>query len=338
MTLPSLRIGDKIARYCIVQGGMSIRIALHKLVAAVANAGGVGTIGGMGIPPSELRREIRQTRALTRGVFGVNLMYAGYLFDRLLDVCIEERVDYMAIGAGFAREPFRKLAAAGIPAFPIISSTKAARIVSKTEGVAGVVVESGQAGGHLGPEDPNISTWELFPPVLRTLREHGFTGPVIAAGGILHREDVDRALAMGADGVQMGIRFATTHESAASDAMKAAWLAATGSQVEDWSPTGMPSRAIVPHTDEKLPKVDDKTVFCTHCLKRCRHREDHSVSHCIYTALTNAQRGDVENGLVFTGPRIGEIHEILSVDEVFRRLLRWVPVPGPAPTAMPAPA
>ncbi len=321
MTLPPLRIGSKVARYCIVQGGMSIRIALHRLVAAVANAGGVGTIGGMGIPPGELRREIRQTRAATDGVFGVNLMYAGTLFDRLLDVCIEERVDFVAIGAGFAREPFRRLAAAGIPGLAIISSPKAARIVARTEGVAGVVVESGQAGGHLGPEDPNISTWELFPPVLETLRAHGFSGPVIAAGGILHREDIDRALAMGADGVQMGTRFAMSVESAASPAMKQAWVAATGSQVEDWSPTGMASRAIVPHTAEKLPRVDGVRVRCHNCLKRCRHREDPSVSHCIFNSLTNAQRGDVEHGLVFTGPRVGEIDDIIPVTEIFRRLL-----------------
>jgi len=83
MNLPSLQVGNKTARYCIVQGGMSVRIALHRLAAAVAECGGVGTIGGMGIPPEELRREIRAAKALTDGVVGVNLMYAGYLFDRL---------------------------------------------------------------------------------------------------------------------------------------------------------------------------------------------------------------------------------------------------------------
>lgn len=324
MTLPSLTIGDKTARYCIVQGGMSIRISLAPLAAAVANEGGVGTIGGMGIPPGELARHIREARRLSpEGIFGVNLMYAGMLFDRLLDVCIEERVNFVTIGAGFARGPFKKLAQAGIPGVCIISSVKAARIVSRTEGITAVVVESGQAGGHLGPEDPNISTWELFPPVLAALREHGFAGPVIAAGGILHREDVDRALAMGADGVQMGIRFGMTAESSASDAMKQAWLNATGSQVEYWSPTGMASRAIVPHTADRLPKLTDPGVHCAKCLKICAHRDsdNHSEAHCIYTALNRAQKGDPENGLVFCGPRVGEIHDIVPVREVFRRLL-----------------
>lgn len=325
MSLPSLRVGDKTARFCIIQGGMSVRISLHKLAAAVAREGGVGTIGGMGIPPAELRREIQAARALTDGVVGVNLMYAGYLFDRLLDVCIEERVDYVAIGAGFARGPFKRLAEAGIPGFCIISSVKAARIASRTEGVVGIVVESGQAGGHLGPEDPEISTWDLFPPVRAALREFGFAGPIIAAGGILTRQDVLRALAMGADGVQIGTRFAVTEECAASDEMKAAWVAATGSQVEYWSPTGMASRAIVPHTEEKLPLVGEPGVHCTDCLKYCLHR-DEKKSHCIYNALTNAQRGNVERGLVFCGGRIGEIDKVLPVAEVFRQLV--TPVAG----------
>lgn len=322
MDLPSLRVGQKVARTCIIQGGMSVRIALHRLAAAVAEAGGVGTIGGMGIPPEELRREIRAARALTDGVFGVNLMYAGYLFDRLLDVCIEERVDYVAIGAGFARGPFKRLHEAGIPGYCIISSVKAARIAARTQGIAGIVVESGQAGGHLGPEDVEISTWDLFPPVRAALREAGFTGPIIAAGGLLTHEDIRRCLAMGADGVQLGTRFAMTVESAASDAMKAAWVAATGSKVTDWSPTGLASRSIVPHVPfEALPvTVGENTAYrCTDCLKYCLHRDEHR-SHCIYNALINAQKGRVENGLIFCGGRVGEIDDIVPVAEVFRRL------------------
>lgn len=333
MTLPALSVGLKRARYCIVQGGMSIRISLSRLVAAVANAGGVGTIGGMGIPARELAREIRQARRLSpHGVFGVNLMYAGMIFDRLLDICVKERPDFVAIGAGFARGPFKRLAQEGIPGVCIISSEKAARIAARTEGVTHVVVESGQAGGHLGPENPDISTWELFPPVLAALRTNGFTGPVIAAGGILTRDDVDRALAMGADGVQMGMRFAMTEESSASPEMKRKWTEATGSQVEYWSPTGMASRAIVPHTPDHLPKLTQPGVQCTKCLKFCLHRdsENNAVAHCIYTALTRAQQGDPENGLVFCGPRVGEIHDIIPVREVFRRLLTPQGVPAVA--------
>lgn len=83
----------------------------------------------------------------------------------------------------------------------------------------------------------------------------------------------------------------------------------------------MASRAIVPHSPDRLPRVDGVNVHCIHCLKVCRHRENHAESHCIYTALTNAQRGDVENGLVFCGPRVGEIHDILPAAEIIRRLV-----------------
>lgn len=324
MNLPSLTIGNKTAPYALIQGGMSIRVALAPLAAAVAIAGGIGTIGGMGIPPAELLAHIREARALApTGLFGVNLMYAGTLFDRLLDICINEMVDFVAIGAGFARGPFKLLLQAGIPALCIISSVKAARIVAKTEGITHVVVESGQAGGHLGPEDPNVSTWDLFPPVLQSLRDHGFAGPVIAAGGLLDRQDIDRALAMGADGVQMGIRFGMTEESSASPEMKRKWVEATGSQVVSWSPTGMASRATVPHTEERLPKLTDPGVTCSQCLKFCQHRESpgHAASHCIYTALSRSQQGDPDHGLVFCGPRVGEITDIIPVREVFRRLL-----------------
>lgn len=320
MSLPQLKVGEKSARYCVVQGGMSVRISLHPLAAAVAEAGGVGTIGAMGIPPAELRREIRRARALTNGLIGVNLMFAGLLFDRLLDVCVAEEVDYVAIGAGFARKPFKILGEAGIPGFCIISSEKAARVAARTEGVTGVVVESGQAGGHLGPKNTDVSTWDLFPRVYGTLRASGFSGPVIAAGGLLDRRDVLRALSLGADGVQLGIRFATTVESSASDAMKRAWIDAKETQTVDWSPTGLPGRVIMPHSEQTLPRVGEPGVHCIDCLKACRHR-DAGEAHCIWNALNNAQKGDVERGLVFSGGRIGEIHDIVTVKEVFRRLL-----------------
>ncbi len=321
MTLKGLQIGKKRARYCIVQGGMSIRISLAPLAAAVANEGGVGTIGGMGISPAELQIHIREAKVRTSGVVGVNLMYVGSLFDQLLDVCIRERVDFVAIGAGFARGPFQKLHAHGIPGLAIISSTKAARIVAQAQGVSGVIVESGQAGGHLGPKDPEVSTWELFPEVLQELSAAGFKGPIIAAGGMLHRADVERALAMGADGVQLGTRFAMSEESSASWEMKKAWVDATGSQVEWWSPTGYASRAIVPHMDTDLPRIDGVTIRCNGCLKICMHRENHNLSHCISRALINSQSGDVKHGLVFAGARVGEINDILPVREIFKTLI-----------------
>ncbi|MBI2875181.1 MAG: nitronate monooxygenase [Firmicutes bacterium] len=304
---------------------MSIRISLHRLAAAVAESGGIGTIGGMGLSPDELKSEIRQARLLTKGIVGVNLMYAGLYFTDLLDVCIKERTDFVAIGAGYARDPFRILSRAGIPGFCIISSVKAARIVARTEGITGVIVESGQAGGHLGPKNADISTWELFPQVQLDLYEQGFTGPVIAAGGLLDHQDVRRALKMGASGVQLGSRFALTEESEASDEMKSAWVAATGSQIVDWSPTGLVGRVIIPHSSDRLPQLGEPGIHCVDCLKVCSHR-DQGKAHCIWNSLNNAQQGNVREGLVFCGGRVGEINDVVPVNEVFRRLVNPVAV------------
>jgi NAD(P)H-dependent flavin oxidoreductase YrpB (nitropropane dioxygenase family) len=301
---------------------MSVGVSGATLAAAVANAGGVGTIGAMGLPPEEVQRQIKEARRHTDGVFGVNLMYAGTLFDTLLDLCIQERVDYVAIGAGFARGPFRKLQEAGIAAFAIISSVQAARIAARTPGITGVVVESGHAGGHLGPKDPEVSTWDLFPGVLAQLRQSEYPGPVIAAGGLLTRKDVMRALAMGADGVQLGTRFALSNESSAHPAMKQGWLAALGTHVQWWSPTGYASRAAYPLNDAELPRLNGAAgVQCRQCLKLCLHRQDPGRSHCILRALLNSLNGDVKHGLLFSGARVGEITETLTVREIFRRLL-----------------
>ena len=315
-----LRVGNKVAKHCIVQGGMSVRISLAPLAAAVAKAGGVGTIGAMCLPPEELRKNIREARAQTTGVIGVNIMYAGTAFSDLLQVCIEEAVDYVAIGAGFARGPFKLLDEHGIPGFAIISSVKAASIASRTRGITGIVVESGLAGGHLGPKDPEISTWDLFPAVLEELKRRDFPGPVIAAGGLADRQDVLRALDMGADGVQLGTRFAMTEESSASDAMKKAWQKATGSQVQWWSPTGYASRAIVPHHQGKLPQLSANGTICYQCLKRCVHNAEPTKSHCIRQALLNSWSGDVDHGLMFSGARVGDMEDIPPTTEVMARL------------------
>ena len=317
-----------MARLPIVQGQMAIGISLEPLAGAVAALGGVGLIAGTGLisplhrEPDELIARVREGRRLAGGgVLGVGIMYVVTDFDAILDTVIRERVDVVVIGAGFAREPFNRLAAAGIPGWAIISSEKLASIVCRVPSIAGVVVESGQAGGHLGPKDPEISTWDLFPGVYRTLRAGGFRGPVVAAGGIRYGWEVRRLLELGADGVQLGTLFAMTHESSASPEMKEALRRARGSKVTQVSPVGMPSRAVAEQSLDKLPKLSPLSHGCFDCLKICVHKTERAQKHCIYRALMNARDGrlkfaddgTVERGLVFTGGRVGEIDDIVPV-------------------------
>ncbi|MHB1417000.1 MAG: NAD(P)H-dependent flavin oxidoreductase [Chloroflexota bacterium] len=331
----NLQIGNKKARVPIVQGQMALRVSLEPLAGAVAALGGVGLIAGSGLitpssGPDEMVQRIRAGRKLADGgILGIGVMYVVSQFDQILDTAIQERVDLVVIGAGFAREPFQKLAAAGIPGWAIISSEKLARIVTRLPSIAGVVVESGRAGGHLGPKDPDISTWDLFPGVYRTLRDGGFRGPVVAAGGIRYGWEIRQILEMGADGVQIGTLFAMTEESSASPAMKEAWKRSRGSKVTAVSPVGMPSRAVVEQSLEKLPKLPPSARTCINCLKICGHREDRGQKHCIYRSLINSvagrlsigENGEVEDGLVFCGSRIGEITDIVPVAKRMERLL-----------------
>ncbi len=325
---------------------MAVEISLEPLAGAVAAAGGVGLIAGTGLirrgrPPENLIERIREGRRLAgNGILGVGVMYVASQFEEILKYSIQERVDLVVIGAGFAREPFQRLAAAGIPGWAIISSEKLAAIVCRVPGIAGVVVESGEAGGHLGPKDPNISIWDLFPPVYNRLRQGGFRGPIVAAGGIRYGWDVRRLLAMGADGVQLGTLFAMTEESSASPAMKEVWRRSRGSKVTQVSPVGMPSRAVVEQSLAALPRLPDSERACIDCLKVCAHRADRAQKHCIFRSLVNAaagrirvdENGEVANALVFTGSRIGEIDDIVPVAKRIENLLDEMKE-GPRPPA-----
>jgi NAD(P)H-dependent flavin oxidoreductase YrpB (nitropropane dioxygenase family) len=139
--------------------------------------------------------------------------------------------------------------------------------------------------------------------------------PVIAAGGALSGQDVVDLINMGANGVQMGSRFAASEEANGAPALKEYYLK---SKPEDvvviHSPVGLPGRAVrTPFTAKVLEGPVPPTV-CDACLKACKH------NFCIIRALIRAQQGDVETGLVFTGERLPTIKSIMSVHDIFEQL------------------
>lgn len=308
-SMPSLRIGGLEAELPIIQGGMAVRISLAPLAAAVANEGGIGLIAASGIGPAELVEHIREARSLSDGIIGINVMVAVREFAELVKAAIAEKIDLVVAGAGFSRDVFTWCKSGGVAVVPIVSSERVAKLSEKF-GADAVVVEGKEAGGHLGTTE---SLKSLLPGIVQAVKI-----PVIAAGGILTGADICEALAQGAKGVQIGTRFGMSTESSASEAMKQMWVRAKGSIVSGLSPTGFPSRAIDTTSLEDLPRVG-KTVKCDRCLKHCSHREK-GVKCCIIKALTNAQEGEVEHGLVFCGERIGEISDILPVREIIANL------------------
>lgn len=306
MKLPELKIGTKIARVPVIQGGMAIRLSTARLAAAVAESGGIGLIAASGMTMDELRHEIRLARSLTSGVIGINAMVAARKFSDLVKTAISESIDLVVAGAGFSRDMFGLGKESNTPIVPIVSSVKLAKI-SEALGAAAVIVEGKEAGGHLGTDQ---SVRSLIPGIREAVKI-----PVVAAGGVMSGQDIVDLIKLGANGVQMGTRFAASVESNAAPALKEFYLKAKAEDVVVInSPVGLPGRAVRNPFAEKIMEGMTSVDSCDACLKKCKQ------NFCIIKALIRAQQGDVENGLVFTGEYIHKIKEILPVREIFARL------------------
>ena len=308
MDFPTLKIGDLAPRYPIIQGGMAVRVSTAPLVSAVADAGGIGVIGATGMSAEELREEIRKARSLTRGIIGVNIMFAIRNFAELAAAAFKERIDVIFTGAGFSRDIFDWGRECGIPVVSIVSSARLAKLAEKL-GAAAVVAESGDAGGHLGTER---TTAEILPEIREAV-----SIPVIAAGGIVDGRDIAEMVRLGADGVQMGTRFVLSEECTVSDAFKQHYLQATAEDVIlIKSPAGLPGRALKNAFTARMGQDLPKPEKCRKCLKVC------TKEFCLIEALENSQMGLLEQGLVFAGKNVYKIKDILPVRKIFERLIR----------------
>jgi nitronate monooxygenase len=293
----------------IIQGGMGVGISLSGLASAVANAGGIGIISGTGISIDEMRSHIRQAkeRVANSGYIGVNILFAMNDFAEKMKIALEEKVDFIISGAGISRDMYAWGKKAGIPVLSIVSSAKLARI-SERLGAAAVVVEGFDAGGHLGTDR---SVFDILPEVVEAV-----SIPVIAAGGILTGADIAKVIEMGASGVQMGTRFVASDECDAPLNFKQKYIDA---QKEDTllvkTTVGLQGRVIKNKFSDLITLSSTvKIEKCRDCLKNCSYR------FCTMDSLLKIVEGDVENGLVFAGSRVGEIKEILPGQTIIDHL------------------
>jgi enoyl-[acyl-carrier protein] reductase II len=192
--------------YPIIQGGM-IWVSGWKLASAVSNAGGLGLIGAGSMYPEVLREHIQKCKKATQKPFGVNVPMLYPDIEKIMDIIIEEGVQIVFTSAGNPTTWTSFLKEKGLTVVHVVSSVKFA-LKAASAGVDAVVCEGFEAGGHNGREETTSLT--LIPMVKKEVNI-----PVISAGGIATGKGMLAAMILGADGVQIGSRFAATIESSA---------------------------------------------------------------------------------------------------------------------------
>ena len=198
-------------QYPIIQGGM-VWCSGWRLAAAVSNAGGLGLLGAGSMHPEVLREHIRKCQAATTKPFGVNVPLMYPEIETLMQIIQEESVKIVFTSAGNPKTWTARLQAAGIKVAHVVSSAKFAAKCEEA-GVDAIVAEGFEAGGHNGREE--TTTLCLIPAVRKAT-----SLPLMAAGGIATGEGLLAVMALGAEGAQIGTRFALTKESSAHDNFK----------------------------------------------------------------------------------------------------------------------
>jgi len=198
-------------RYPIIQAGM-VWCSGWRLAAAVSNAGGLGLIGAGSMHPDTLREHIVKCKNATKKPFGVNIPLMYPQIEEIMQIVMEEKAPIVFTSAGNPRTWTTRLKENGMLVAHVVSSSKFA-LKAEEAGVDAIVAEGFEAGGHNGREE--TTTLTLIPQVRQAV-----TLPLIAAGGIATGSAMAAMLALGAEGVQVGTRFALTEESSASEAFK----------------------------------------------------------------------------------------------------------------------
>ena len=349
--MKQFRLGVFDVRYPLIQGGMGVRISAGSLAGHVARCGGIGIVAAAGIALNSeyytggnylqaeqeaIKTELRKAYAIAPdGIIGVNVMVALSDFENLVKAAIEGGAKVIICGAGLPLSlPELTAHAPDVALVPIVSSVRAAQLIAKKwdKGYhrlpdAVLVEDPDTAGGHLGEKLENIGNGEYdHYGTVRAIKafflnEYHVEMPVIAAGGVWDRTDLEYALDQGADAVQMASRFVPTVECDAADSFKQMYL---DCRKEDigliMSPAGLPGRAILRNQESIVRYDQDHHTRCkTGCLKKCSYKEN-GERFCIVFSLDRAQRGDVETGLVFCGSNAWKSDRITTVREIFDEL------------------
>ena len=289
-------------KYPIIQGGM-IWNSGYKLASAVSNAGGLGLIGAGSMYPEVLREHIRKCKKATDKPFGVNVPMLYPNIEEIIQIIIEEEVKIVFTSAGNPKTWTSYLKERGITVVHVVSSSKFA-LKAQEAGVDAVVAEGFEAGGHNGREE--TTTFTLIPMVKEQI-----SIPLIAAGGIATGRGMLAAMVLGADGVQMGSRFAASFESSAHDNFKKTIIETkegdTQLTLKELAPVRLIKNKFYNDIQElysRCPSVEDLKAL----LGRAR-------------AKRGMFEGDLEEGELEIGQIAGLINKIDTVDVVITEII-----------------
>lgn len=291
-------------QYPIIQGGM-VWCSGWRLAAAVSNAGGLGLLGAGSMHPETLVEHIHKLKAATNKPWGVNVPLMYPEIDRLMQILVDEQVRIVFTSAGSPKKYTAFLHEAGITVVHVVPSSKLA-IKCEQAGVDAIVAEGFEAGGHNGKEE--TTTLSLIPAVCQAVQL-----PVIAAGGIACGQQVLAAMAMGAEGVQMGTVFALSAESSASDAFKQRCIAAgeggTMLCLKALSPTRLVRNALY----DRIAKAEAEG-----------QNDAEQLRQILGTAAAKRGifEGDIDNGELEIGQSSAYVKEVLPTAVIMQQIVQ----------------
>jgi len=295
-------------QFPILQGGM-LWIATAELASAVSNSGALGIIspyagmGKDGDPADNLIKQIDRTRQLTKNPFGVNIPLDLKQSGLFIDLLIKEKVKIVVTAAGNPDHFTGLLKQEGITVLHVISSVRQA-LIAEAAGVDAVIAEGVEAAAHNGLDE--IPLFSLIPQVVDEI-----SIPVIGAGGIADARGFFAALALGAEGIQMGSRFVAVEENIAGSAYKQAIVAAKDTD------TMITARELVPTRSLKT-----EFTIQLHALERSGASKEELLSFLGYRSSRNSQiEGRLDEGEAYCGASAGLIREILPVSLVIKNLV-----------------
>ena len=357
--MKSLKIGKYTIKYPIIQGGMGVGISWDQLAGNVSKEGGLGVISAVGTGYYQNKRFakkladdkpvdtinfysrealfeiVKNARKICGDApLGCNILYAINDYERVFKDACEAGVDIIITGAGIPTEmPKYATNYPDIALVPIVSSARALRLICKKWKRYGkipdaVIVEGPLSGGHQGftYEQCFMEEFQLeniIPPVIEEAKKWGDI-PVIAAGGIWDKKDIDKFLDLGCDGVQMGTRFIGTYECDAHPNLKQVLIDAKEEDIKLMkSPVGLPARGVITNLQKLIEQGTAPKVKCiSNCVAPCNRGEEAKVvGYCIADRLSDAYMGNVDTGLFFTGSNGYKLDKLISVKELMNKLV-----------------